>query len=437
MHGFDVLEMAQEVSMSDDKRLQLVEEGVEKPFCLLPTRGLRTCSRVFVPGEDGDPMAAKVWHRVDGGGKVRGTITGLMRCGSMLCPVCGSARRRDAAELLERSAVKWMEDGGELVFVTLTTRHHKGDSAQSVYDWVRAGWEAIGRARQVKNEVIGFWRALEWNVGDNGHHAHIHAVAFLKKADDEQGDVVERALAHVPLETKLFEAWKTGVVAAGGRVPSRARAVEVKPVTAMAELASYCNKVTRRVAGGMASEAARSDAKTRGVGRPIMAVMADAAEGWTRATSNYCKIDEGARVAMKRQARRDAYTFQEVCSVMHRKSWIHTPKAKELRELFASVREELEQERSGGADEAMKAKGWELIARISPHQMACVRTLYGISSILSAVLTSPTASAATEEVGLLVAAAVQERDVGTTRAEMMAFFAGKEAAPSWWRAKVA
>jgi len=384
MGGFDLLEDAQ--SVSDDDPLR---------FSLLPTKGMRVCSRMFVPGQDGDEPLAKLWHRVDGAGKVRGTVTGLLRCGSMLCPVCGSARRRQAAELLQGSAEKWMERGGRLAFVTFTVRHLKGDSAADVLAWVHGGWRQLGKSRRVRARTHGFWRAMEWNYSErNGHHLHIHAVAFLR--DD---------VTMEELEDELFAAWEKGVGDAGGRSLSRA-AFDVRPVSAARELASYCNKVAHSAAGGMASEAARADEKVARVGsRSVMQLLADGASALIRADSQHVKLSLDERHNLRRQGRRDAHVFHEIVATMRNKSWIHKPKAKELRELFGEVADELDAEKCDGSDEAMKAKGWVLVRCLNAHQLSTVRRVFGISSLIAALLTARTAGDAAMAIHGLLAEA--------------------------------
>jgi hypothetical protein len=409
MGGFDLLELAQMHSQETRERFSLLSKHPEPDkFSLLPTKGLRVCSRSFVPDADGEPLA-KVWHRVDGGGKVRGTITGLLRCGSMLCPVCGSSRRRHAAELLQGAAEKWMGEGKQLAFVTLTVPHKKKDSARDVMGWVRSGWEAVGRSRQVKNGVVGFWRAMEWNYTRNGHHLHIHAVAFLHEGaqlDDLRDDI--------------FNAWSAGAQKAGSAKPQK-KAFEMKAVSTSSDLASYCNKVAYSVAGGLASEAARADEKAaRGDGRSVMQLLADAANALTEAKSPYVKLTAAERTKRAKQGYADARVFHEIAEAMANRSWVHTPKAKQLRELFAEVAEELEAEKADGSDEAMKAKGWQLVRCMAPEQLAAVRRKFGMSSIIAAVLTSATAGDAAMALHLLIGEAFAD---GQPPPDQLAFVA--------------
>jgi hypothetical protein len=95
---------------------------------------------------------------------------------------------------------------------------------------------------------------------------------------------------------------------------------------------------------------------------------------------------------------------------MARKSWIHTPKAKELRVLFVEAAEELDADKADGSDEAMKAKGWELVRALNPHQLASVRREFGMSSIIAAVLTSATAGDAAMAIHALVCEAMEDDD---------------------------
>ncbi len=92
-------------------------------------------------------------------------------------------------------------------------------------------------------------------------------------------------------------------------------------------------------------------------------------------------------------------------AVMRNKSWIHTPKAKELRELFGEVTDELAAERCDGSDAAMKAKGWVLVRCLNAHQLSTVRRAFGLSSLIAALLTARTAGDAAMSIHELLAEA--------------------------------
>jgi hypothetical protein len=297
---------------------------------------------------------------------------------------------------LQGSAEKWMQGGGRLAFATFTVRHHKCDSADEVFGWVRAGWKALGKSRQVRKITHGFWRAVEWNYSEkNGHHVHIHAVVFLRDG------VTMREL-----ETQLFSAWQGGVLGAGGRSLSKANGFDVRPVGAARELASYCNKVAHAAAGGMAAEAARADEKSARAGsRSVMQLLADAASALVRADSPHVKLTATERDELRRSGRRDAYVFHEIVATMRNKSWIHRPKALELRELFAKVEAERDAEKCDGSDEAMKAKGWVLVRCLNAHQLSTVRRVFGMSSLVAALLTARTAGDAAMAIHGLLAEA--------------------------------
>jgi hypothetical protein len=236
---------------------------------------------------------------------------------------------------------------------------------------------------------------LEWNYTPNGHHVHIHAVAFVR--DGEQVHELER---------ELFVAWRKGVTDAGGRALSKQNGFALLEVTGTSHLASYCNKVAYSVAGGIASEAARADEKAaRGEGRSVMQLLADAADALTTANSPHVRLTPDERRKLLAKGYSDARIFHEIAAVMARKAWIHTPKAKELRELFAEVADELDADKADGSDEAMKAKGWAMVGALNPHQLATVRKKFGISSVLGVVLTSATPGDAAMSLHALIAEA--------------------------------
>jgi hypothetical protein len=76
-----------------------------------------------------------------------------------------------------------MARGGRVVFGTLTVRHHRGQSLDSVWDCVAQSWSDVTRGagylRWVSRGLLGFARAVEATQGANGWHVHVHYLLFV------------------------------------------------------------------------------------------------------------------------------------------------------------------------------------------------------------------------------------------------------------------
>jgi hypothetical protein len=141
-----------------------------------------------------------------------------------------------------------------------------------------------------------------------------------------------------------------------------------------------------------------------------MQLLADAANKLTRATSPHVNLSLDEREKLRRSGLRDAHVFHEIVATMRNKSWIHKPKAKDLRELFAEAAAELEKEKCDGSDAAMKAKGWVLVRCLNPHQLSTVRRVFGLSALIAALLTARTAGDAAMAIHVLLAEAFAAPD---------------------------
>ncbi|WP_150114295.1 hypothetical protein [Corynebacterium oculi] len=99
-------------------------------------------------------------------------------------------RTREIGSAIEQCQV----EGGEVYLITLTVRHHAGQSLQDVWEAVSAGWRGVtgntrwtGRKKRgTEGErdrlgVAGTARVVEATHGDNGWHVHVHALVFLEK----------------------------------------------------------------------------------------------------------------------------------------------------------------------------------------------------------------------------------------------------------------
>lgn len=108
----------------------------------------------------------------------------VTQCGSVWhCPVCSAkiAARRSAEMLL--ATQRAVDEGGSVGLVTLTVQHSVADSCadtlerlQRLNDRVNSGKRA--KAFRERFGVLGQIKAVEFTVGRNGWHPHIHALLF-------------------------------------------------------------------------------------------------------------------------------------------------------------------------------------------------------------------------------------------------------------------
>lgn len=167
---------------------------------------LRACGHTAVD-------SAGVMVRVSGEGENRRAgFAGLSTCGSVwACPVCAAKVAAERARELTQVLNWGTEEGLRAALVTLTVRHHAGDSLASVWDAVSSGWARVtgGKAWKTAQErygIKGWARAVEVTHGGNGWHVHVHAVVLGDAFDDESGI----ALGH-----SMWRRWAAGVRSVG------------------------------------------------------------------------------------------------------------------------------------------------------------------------------------------------------------------------------
>jgi hypothetical protein len=192
---------------------------------------LQLCGRKSVNG-------GGVMVRVAGAGDSRRAgFSGLSTCGSVWsCPVCSAKVLAHRATELQQALETWQGQGGRVVMVTLTMRHQKWQRLKSLWDGLSYAWGAVtsGRAWEdlqnehgvltervisqgarrgqlVAEQRLGWVRAVEVTVGDNGWHVHVHAVLFVA------GDVSEQAADY--MGAAMFQRWRDALVRKGFQAP--------------------------------------------------------------------------------------------------------------------------------------------------------------------------------------------------------------------------
>ena len=154
------------------------------------------------------------------------------------------------------AAARHQEQGGGLLFLTLTLRHHQGQRLDvllgGLLDAFRglirgAPWDRMKKRYGWRGQV----RATEVTWGEaNGWHPHLHLLAFL----DRPLTVAELD----QLEAWLFDRWEAMVTRRGFGSVTRQHGVKLELVRSGEDVGQYVAKVQERAVG---LEMARGDLK--------------------------------------------------------------------------------------------------------------------------------------------------------------------------------
>lgn len=214
---------------------------------LLTPTGHRTatCHRLIVPStaaqvRDGSPKlrGVDIHHTTHQDGTTRARFGNLITCGSVwACPICAARIAAERAAEVDRALKAHREEGGRLMFLTLT-HHHERES--KLADQLKAQGEAL-RAMQNdwkfkdlcdKGGVLGMVRGLEMTHSDsNGWHAHLHFLVFL--AGNEQ-----QAQRHADVLAEI-DAERAASIAKQGKTPRvkhTRKPVQIPKATALPKL---------------------------------------------------------------------------------------------------------------------------------------------------------------------------------------------------------
>lgn len=164
---------------------------------------VRKCGRVRVA----QVVGVRCAHGVAG-------FAGVATCCSVwACPVCNAkVMARRALEI--GTAVTTAKVRGMFVgMVTLTMRHHQGQSLQELWDGLGHAWRRVLQGREWNERRalgwIGQLRSVEVTYSAlNGWHVHVHALLFL-----HHGQHFER------LSLGMFNRWSSGLQSMGLEEP--------------------------------------------------------------------------------------------------------------------------------------------------------------------------------------------------------------------------
>lgn len=218
-------------------------------------------------------------------------VAGLITCGSMTCPCCAAKIGAHRAEEITATLRAHRDDharpefkiAGGAVLITLTLRHHRGQSLESLLTALRSAWKCVnsGRAPGVEKEqsgICGWIAALEitWSR-DHGYHPHLHVVVMT--------DVPVSNEHAQNLGEMWWMRWERGLAAHGISTLMDKGGLDVRvcdlddPSTGA--LGDYLSKVGQEVAGSAAKEGRDGSFSTFGLLREVISTYeADAFSAW-------------------------------------------------------------------------------------------------------------------------------------------------------------
>ena len=112
-------------------------------------------------------------------------FSGLCTCGSVwACSVCNAKVMSRRALEIGAAIAAWQGQGGQVLFHTLTMRHHRGQRLGPLWDALQGAWATLRSGRvwdrqAARTGIKGYCRAVETTDGANGWHVHVHALWFV------------------------------------------------------------------------------------------------------------------------------------------------------------------------------------------------------------------------------------------------------------------
>lgn len=208
------------------------------------------------------------------------SYAGLVTCGSVwACAVC-AAKVQERRRVEVEQGVLWHQgNGGEVVMVTFTFPHHRG---QLLGDLLAMQADAFTRMRKTRRYrdllqgvgYLGLIRSLEVVHGDNGWHPHTHELWF-----------VNEGTCAVWLRSELSKLWmvachRAGLIETDDPQDNRAFLNYSVDVRGDVDSGDYIAKQADSRRWGIAAEVTKSSSKGRGSGiHPHALLLRDTDEG--------------------------------------------------------------------------------------------------------------------------------------------------------------
>jgi hypothetical protein len=295
--------LARKRAASTDLRLSTRRDNFD---CLAALWKFSTLDRVRLCRRRGSlPGGAASLRALGAGSERRAGLGNVQTCASVwACPCCTERIAAVRQDELDRALTAWTARGGSVAMVTLTMKHHRGQSLADLWDALSKAWGRVTSGRRweavharwgsevdrvfktgerageiVTRKRVGWARVVETTHGENGWHVHIHAALFLaggvdaKEVDD--------------LGVEMFYTWRKALLAAGLAAPSaRNGGLDARLWDgARSSMANYFTKARyRSTTRSLAAEITRSDRKQAKAGhRNPWQLLADLVTSPTRA----------------------------------------------------------------------------------------------------------------------------------------------------------
>lgn len=146
---------------------------------------VKDCGHVTINGDGAGPSLRLTAASAGGSGKTAG-MSGLAHCGSVwACPVCSAKIATHRAQELA-DVMRWaLEQGCSASMVTLTMRHHQGQTLRDCWDALSYAWSRVTSGKQWISDqeeagLQGWVKAVEVTQGKNGWHVHLHVLMIWR-----------------------------------------------------------------------------------------------------------------------------------------------------------------------------------------------------------------------------------------------------------------
>jgi Replication protein len=261
---------------SDEKRKRKQAGRRERYRLRYKLRRITNLKRVRACGHTpvGNPRAGPTLRlSVLNGERVAG-MTGLAHCGSVwACPACSAKIATRRAEELADVMRHALEQGCSASMVTLTMRHHEGQSLKDCWNALGKAWARVTSGKQWVSDqaaygLVGWVKAVEVTHGKNGWHVHIHVLMIWRDKIGQAG--AER------VGQRMWNRWSRALQRYGFDSLRDSGGLDVRMATLQpgngSGLHEYFVKLSHEITGGQAKLA-------KGGGRTPFQILSDAVEG--------------------------------------------------------------------------------------------------------------------------------------------------------------
>lgn len=113
-------------------------------------------------------------------------LTAANFCKERLCPMCGWRRSIKMYNQVSRIMDWCDEQRADLlpIFLTLTVRNCSGEELGATLDSLFSAWKKLMQRRNIKRQIVGWFRALEvtYSEKERNWHPHFHVILLVEKS---------------------------------------------------------------------------------------------------------------------------------------------------------------------------------------------------------------------------------------------------------------